>query len=201
MDQTAQELAKYPIDRLERTPSDTRILVGLGGVPGLATLIVTHFTSEQSRAYGSTAVAVSIDGWLLTLGQLDSLPDPQHARKNRGVHWTFDALGMHPSSNPFSQVTVLTAPGCYHSVPDPIKDSLAVQPTDRIVNLEGIYAFFTLEPWIQAGEVLDERWLIDEDPDEAKRRVIQRNFETGVTNLEEATRSNSTRLVRTSSLL
>ncbi|TDL22326.1 P-loop containing nucleoside triphosphate hydrolase protein [Rickenella mellea] len=214
MDQTALELARYLIDRLERTPSDTRILVGLGGVPGsgkstLATLIVTHankllhLTSEQSKAYGATAVTVTIDGWLLTLAQLDSLPDPQHARKNRGSHWTFDALGYasfvatlrhslshskDPSSNEFSQVPVLTAPVCYHTIPDPIKDGLTVQPTDRIVILEGLYPFFTLEPWIQAGEVLDERWLIDVDPDEATRRIIQRNFENGITNLEEATR-------------
>ncbi|TDL22360.1 P-loop containing nucleoside triphosphate hydrolase protein [Rickenella mellea] len=221
MDQTALELAGYLIERLERTPSDARILVGLAGVPAggkstLAGLIVTHankllqqpqFLGEESKAYGATAVAVGIDGWHLTRAQLDSLPDPQRAHKCRGSHWTFDALGyasfvatlrapLPPPKAASSEsqesaklpLPVLTAPAWDHSVKDPIKDGITVRPTDRIVILEGLYAFFTMEPWVQAGEVLNERWLIDVDPDEATRRIILRHFKTGITqSIEEAT--------------
>ena len=53
--------------------------------------------------------------------------------------------------------------------------------------IEGLYVFLSIKPWSEGGLLLDERWLIQVDPVEAKRRLVKRHVLTGVAkDLKEA---------------
>ena len=46
--------------------------------------------------------------------------------------------------------------------------------------IEGLYTFLAIEPWSEGGLLLDERWFIQVDPVEARRRFVKRQVLTGV---------------------
>jgi pantothenate kinase len=158
-------------------------------------------------------VLVGLDGWHLTRAQLDAMPDPVEARARRGAHWTFDGEGYvacirelrkdvarphatvraswHQDSDdvPGGSGAIVRIPTFDHAVKDPVPDAVAIYPRHRIVVIEGLYSFLDIEPWRDAGEMLDERWLIRVDESTARTRLIKRHVLTGVTeNLEEATK-------------
>lgn len=168
------------------------------------------FSGEHSRA-----ILVGLDGWHLTRAQLDALPDPELAHDRRGVHWTFDGAGYASFvkalreplaqskfgsgingtvNEPLSEAAVfgnehisIFAPSFDHALKDPSPDSVQITPFHRIILIEGLYSFLSIDPWRQAGEMLDERWFIEIDFEEATRRLVKRHVLTGVAkDLEEA---------------
>jgi pantothenate kinase len=161
-----------------------------------------------SNTSGAHAVLVGLDGWHLSRSALDMMPDPALAHAKRGAHWTFDADGYvrfvarlredvarahatvraswHADDAGGSTALIL-APSFDHAAKDPVADAVVIGPHHRIVVIEGLYAFLGIEPWKQAGEMLDERWFVDLAEDEARRRLVQRHVLTGVTkDLKEA---------------
>jgi pantothenate kinase len=49
-----------------------------------------------------------------------------------------------------------------------------------VVLIEGLYAFLNTEPWREASELLDRRWFVDVDFEEAKARLVKRHVVSGV---------------------
>lgn len=214
MESIAQDLAECVVDRLSHIPSNSRLLVGIAGIPasGKSTLavLVTSKTNQllamddlhrQSVAIStpssnplgkSRAVLVGLDGWHLTRAQLDSLPDPVLAHNRRGSHWTFDGHGyvsfVRSLREPVSPgAPEITAPAFDHAVKDPIPHAVIILPEHRIVIIEGLYTFLSLPPWAEAGKLLDERWLIELDQTAASNRIVKRHVVSGVArDLEEA---------------
>lgn len=147
------------------------------------------------------AILVGLDGWHLSRAQLDLMPDPQTAHARRGAHWTFDGRNYvsfirHLRSGPGitdttstdpSRVTtdIITAPSFDHALKDPTYDAISIHPYHRIVIIEGLYTFLNLDPWSEAAYMLDERWFIEVDKVEARRRLVQRHVITGITSTEE----------------
>jgi hypothetical protein len=69
---------------------------------------------------------------------------------------------------------------------DPVANGLIIEPRHRIILIEGIYTLLSIEPWNEAGLLLDERWFLHVDPVEAQRRLALRHVKTGITRtLEE----------------
>lgn len=186
----------------ERTPPDTRLLVGVSGIPAsgkscLARIVVEKcnrmLTGDTKEPNCSPAVAILIglDGWHLTRAQLDAMPDPKLAHDHRGAHWTFDANGfasfVEAIRKPLSIGGSVKAPTFDHAKKDPEFDAVEVLPHHTIVVIEGLYTFLSIGTWKAAGEALDERWFIDLGVEEAKRRLVARHVHTGVAkNMEEA---------------
>lgn len=129
-----------------------------------------------------TAILVGLDGWHLTRAQLDAMPDPKLARDFRGAHWTFDgesyASFIRSLRDP--SVPTVTAPSFDHAVKDPVPHDVTIEKRHQVIVIEGLYAFLKIEPWIHAGELLDERWFVDVDMEEAKRRLVKRHIVSGV---------------------
>ncbi|TFL06667.1 P-loop containing nucleoside triphosphate hydrolase protein [Pterulicium gracile] len=191
MDSVARTLALELVNRLEGSSPDSRILVAIAGLPasGKTTLCISllHHTNAilTERNLSEQAIVVGQDGWHLSRAQLAALPDPQLATERRGIHWTFDA----PSYLSFLQSLRLplspdaqriTAPAFDHAVKDPSYDALTILPAHRIVIIEGLYVFLNLEIWKDAAVLMDERWLLSVDNDEARRRLIKRHVVTGI---------------------
>jgi pantothenate kinase len=140
------------------------------------------------------AILVGLDGWHLTRAQLDAMPDPRLAHDRRGSHWTFDAHGyvsfvrkLREPVSPSATTTTITAPSFDHAVKDPSPHAVTILPEHRIVIIEGLYTFLSIPPWLEAGKLLDERWLVELDTAIASDRLVKRHVTSGVAkDLEEA---------------
>jgi len=186
MDEQALVLAQFLVTKLQ-TSNSSRLLVGIAGIPasGKSTLALaltshTNFLLQNQSA----AILVGLDGWHLTRTQLDHFPDPKLAHDRRGIHWTFDGPGylsfLRSLRVPSPDTTVLTAPSFDHALKDPSPNAVAIHPYHRIVIIEGLYTFLAMEPWDEAGRILDERWWVNCDEGEARRRLVKRHVVTGV---------------------
>jgi len=192
-------------------------LVGIAGIPAsgkstLAVLVVNRINQllDESRRQSASeltsapslttsfesarAVLVGLDGWHLTRAQLDAMPDPKLAHDRRGSHWTFDAHGyvsfirkLREPVLPGATTTAITAPSFDHAVKDPRPHAVTILPEHRIVIIEGLYTFLSIPPWVEAGKLLDERWLVELDLTVASDRLVKRHVTSGVAkDLEEA---------------
>ncbi|KAF8060818.1 P-loop containing nucleoside triphosphate hydrolase protein [Lyophyllum atratum] len=201
MDQEALDLAHFLVNKmatkaLTRIPPSSRLLVGISGIPAsgkstFALLVTSHTNELLASAAGPASDAnararlVSLDGWHLSRAQLDEFPDPKLAHDRRGIHWTFDGPGyatfVASLREPLTTETpIITAPSFDHALKDPVYDDVSIGPCDRIVIIEGLYPFLSISPWNEAGILLDERWYIHVDIDEAQQRLVKRHLVTGV---------------------
>ncbi|KAF8174744.1 P-loop containing nucleoside triphosphate hydrolase protein [Pholiota molesta] len=197
MDAEIEELALHLVHKLDHTPPPTRIIVGIAGIPASGKSTFAHILAERINALldarlavphpdrdHDQAILVGLDGWHLTRAQLDVFPDPKAAHDRRGSHWTFDGAGyvkflrqLRETANPS---TVLTAPSFDHALKDPTPDAVTIHPYHRIVLIEGLYMFLAIHPWSDGGFLLDERWFVEIDLAEARRRLVDRHLVTGV---------------------
>lgn len=174
-----------------RIAGDARLLVGICGIPAsgkstLAALLVRRVAELLSPA--AECVLVGLDGWHLTRADLDAMDNPQLAHDRRGIHWTFDAHGyvsfVKQLRTPISRLSPdapdITAPSFDHALKDPSPHAIRITPQHRIVIIEGLYTFLSIEPWCEGGSLLDERWYIELDPSEAAKRLVKRHVATGV---------------------
>ena len=151
----------------------------LSHVPALPS---TEYAPIISGEATPEAIVVTLDGWHLTRAQLDAMPDPKLAHDRRGSHWTFDSERYVAFVRSLKQASmrVITAPSFDHALKDPAPDTVSIHSFHRIVIIEGLYTFLSIDPWKEAGELLDGRWLIQIDFEEAKRRLVKRHVLTGV---------------------
>ncbi|KAF8191440.1 P-loop containing nucleoside triphosphate hydrolase protein [Mycena galopus ATCC 62051] len=211
MDQIALELANFLVNRLRQTPPACRLIVGLAGSPAAGKSSFCHRLLRNINAVLETdegasaptiqtdsAILVGLDGWHLTRAELSAFPDPKLAHERRGIHWTFDGKGYVefvralrlalPSPESHSDIKPITAPAFSHALKDPTPDAISVYPHHRLILIEGLYTFLSIEPWAEASELLDERWFLHVDETEACRRLIKRHVETGICPNEEEAR-------------
>jgi pantothenate kinase len=66
-----------------------------------------------------------------------------------------------------------------------VENDIIIEPSHRIVVLEGNYIHLTVPPWDAATSLLDERWFITVEKDVARGRVIQRHLVAGIADTEE----------------
>jgi len=168
------------------------------GAAGLSSIELDKaVTTQDIQAIGGVqhprAILVGLDGWHFTRAQLDVFPDPQTAHDRRGSHWTFDGPGYVSFIRALRDTTIsskgsiITAPSFDHALKDPTPDAVSIYPYHRIVIIEGLYTFLSIEPWSEGGLLLDERWFVQVDPIDARRRLVKRHVLTGVAkDLKEA---------------
>ncbi|GJE89186.1 P-loop containing nucleoside triphosphate hydrolase protein [Phanerochaete sordida] len=205
MDQIASDLADFLVTRFATIPATHRLIVGIAGVPAsgkstLAQMLVDHTNALLSGTPDEgAAILVGLDGWHLTRAQLDQFPDAKLAHDRRGAHWTFDGQSyvefvreLRVPLNTLAaaaggQEAVIYAPSFSHELKDPAPRAVAIHPKHRIVIIEGLYTFLGIEPWVEAAQLLDERWWVGISEEEAKERLVKRHVISGVAkDLEEA---------------
>ncbi|ORY34062.1 P-loop containing nucleoside triphosphate hydrolase protein [Naematelia encephala] len=137
-------------------------------------------------------VCVGLDGWHYPREELDTFEDPVDAHWRRGAAFTFNL----PSYLTFIQQLRLPLIPCPpigipyptfdHALKDPRPSPTPITPRHRIIIIEGLYTLLSKDGWRQCAEMMDLRIFVDVDPEEARQRVIRRNFEAGIVdNLEK----------------
>ncbi|KAJ3868051.1 P-loop containing nucleoside triphosphate hydrolase protein [Lentinula novae-zelandiae] len=193
MDAKARQLGLELVELLAKKPVSSRLLVGIYGIPAsgkstFADLLYKYTDSllQNDPQNSIRAILVSLDGWHLTRAQLDQFPDPKLARNRRGSHWTFDG----PSYLQFVQKLreevlpetkrIITAPSFDHAIKDPTPHAVQIHPQHRIVIIEGLYTALDVDSWREAALLLDERWYLELDFEEAQKRLVKRHLVSGV---------------------
>lgn len=160
--------------------------MGIAGIPASGKSTLADLVVKETNALLPTelrAVLVGLDGWHLTRAQLDAMPNAQEAHDRRGIHWTFDGSAYVDFIRALKRLDnniVITAPSFDHALKDPTPDAVSIHPYHRIVVIEGLYTLLSKDPWREGGEMLDERWFLKVDIDEAQRRLVKRHVLTGV---------------------
>ncbi|CAO1615849.1 unnamed protein product [Sympodiomycopsis kandeliae] len=202
MDEIADTLANDVVAGFDQLQHAQRYLVGISGIPGSGkSTIAKHVCDAVNRklrqrqegsgsvsdAWQNVALIVGMDGWHYPRSTLETFPDPKEARDRRGAAFTFDALSFADfvaqlKSNPFETVR---APSFSHSEKDPVADDIAVEPSHRIIFVEGLYCNCNDGHWAKGAQALDERWVVEVSKEIARERLRVRHVQTGVAKDEQ----------------
>ncbi|KAK5663037.1 hypothetical protein OQA88_6452 [Cercophora sp. LCS_1] len=135
-----------------------------------------------------------MDGYHFTRAQLDQFPDPATAHARRGAEFTFDGKAylqlVQALREPLTQASqTIWAPSFDHAVKDPKENDIAIEPTHRIIVMEGNYVLLDKAPWSDAAALMDLCWFVSVEPSVARIRLAKRHVAAGiVSNLEEGDR-------------
>ena len=125
-------------------------------------------------------VALGMDGFHLSRATLAGFPDPVAALARRGAPWTFDPLALARAlrtlrgSDPAEAPSTVYWPGFEHGVGDPVPNAIPVDPSVRLVLVEGLYLLHRDHGWALEG-LMDECWFLDVDQDLALQRLAARH--------------------------
>ena len=120
-------------------------------------------------------MALGMDGFHLTKAQLAQFPDPVAALTRRGSPWTFDPLALGERLKALRGGAPVFWPGFEHGVGDPMPDAVRVEPSTRLVLVEGLYLLHKGHGWNLANQ-FDERWFLDVPMDVAMNRLVARHM-------------------------
>lgn len=155
-----------------------RVLIALAGLPGSGKSTVAASLANAVNAEAGEAVmmALGMDGFHFSKAQLSHFPDPVETLKRRGAPWTFDAEALAQRLLDLRQrETSVLWPDFEHGVGDPLADAITVQPSTRIVLIEGLYLLHDDHGW-KCAHLFDECWFLDVGMDVAMDRLIQRHM-------------------------
>jgi pantothenate kinase len=127
---------------------------------------------------------------------LDEFDDPEEAHARRGAPHTFNVakyvtLVKSLKDHPYE---LLHAPSFDHGVKgplaslvsntDPVEDAILILPEHKIILVEGNYVLLTVPRWDEATSLLDEKWFVKVNYEDARSRVVRRHLQAGIASTE-----------------
>ncbi|KAK4199351.1 P-loop containing nucleoside triphosphate hydrolase protein [Triangularia verruculosa] len=186
MEESLAQIVALARSKLEQTPLDRRLLIGISGPPGSGkTTLSTILTTTLNTHLPNQAIFLPLDGYHFSRAQLDAFPDPSHAHKYRGSEPTFDGPAF------LSLVTALTkpvtpttptiyAPSFDHALKDPVENAIGILPTHRIVVIEGNYIMLNKSPWSSVPPLLDVKVFVAAPEQILRQRLAKRHLAAGL---------------------
>ncbi|MEI5584819.1 MULTISPECIES: nucleoside/nucleotide kinase family protein [unclassified Agromyces] len=167
-------------DALAAASAD-RVLIGIAGSPGAGkSTLADALVAELNAADGAgAAVHLPMDGFHLANATLDRLG----LRGRKGAIETFDGWGF---ACLLARVRaeadhVVYAPSFERDVDEPVAAEIAIEPSARIVIVEGNYLLVDAEPWDRVTDLLDESWFLEATESERVDRLVARHTAFGRT--------------------
>ncbi|PKS07822.1 hypothetical protein jhhlp_006430 [Lomentospora prolificans] len=192
MEEQVSRLVDKAWGKLQTTPENQRLLIGIAGIPGSGkTTLASLLTARLNAKSPSSTVYIPMDGYHFTRAHLSSMPDPVTAHARRGAAFTFDALAflalVRALREPITpESTPVYAPSFDHAVKDPKADDIEILPSHCAVVVEGNYLALDEDVWRDAAHLFDELWFVEVDFEVAKRRLIKRHIAAGIAEDEAA---------------
>ena len=163
-----------------------RVLVGISGICGSGKSSVAERLQATLVDRGISTMIVPMDGYHYPKSHLAAMENPDTAFQRRGAHWTFDAEAFCSLIGSLRKCESATfANGWSHSLGDPVVNGIRIEPTVKVVLIEGLYLCLNLEPWKRLD--FDLIVWVDLPLDTAMKRLAKRHIETGLSsNLQDA---------------
>ncbi len=161
-------------------PGAARALLGIAGSPGSGkTTLARALVDRINRARPGFAACVPMDGFHLANSTLARLG----LRDRKGAIETFDGWGFLSLLDRLRAETghVVYAPGFDRSVDEGVVGAIPVDPSARLVVVEGNYLLVDRDPWSGVRSRLDAAWFCATPEHERERRLIARHVRYGRT--------------------
>lgn len=172
---------------LARSAQQARVLVGIAGPPGAGKSTVAS-SIHQDIASETHSVVVPMDGYHLDNAELDRLG----LRHRKGAPDTFDADGfVHMITRIRHTTDRVPVPGFDRSADCVVPNMICVEPSHRIVLIEGNYLLLTEAPWLALAPLFDITVFLNPGMDLLEERLVQRWLDNGHTPAEARTRAMS----------
>ena len=156
-----------------------RAILAIAGSPGAGktTLARALVARVDALAGAGTAAYVPMDGFHLANATLDRLG--RHDRK--GAIDTFDGWGVLALVRRIRAETehAVYAPSFDRAVDEGVAGAIAVEPSARLVVVEGNYLLVDEDPWALLSAELDEAWFCATPGDERFARLVGRHTAGG----------------------
>lgn len=161
-------------------PGEGRIVIGIAGCPGAGkTTLAMQVAVTINEMLGSEdcAVHLPLDGYHLANATLDTLG----RRDRKGAIDTFDGWGFVALLRRLRSENDHTvyAPSFDRHVDEGIAAEIAVEPSARVVLVEGNYLLAEEEPWVQIAPLLEESWFCETNEALRLRRLVDRHERHG----------------------
>ena len=156
-----------------RSAGGGRVLAGIAGEPGAGK---STLAAAVADALGPDAVVLPMDGFHLPQARLVEL-----GRRDRmGAPDTFDLPGfVRVLTAVRTDAGAVDAPGFDREVEEPVPGAIRIEPTHRIVVIEGNYLLHDADGWEAVAGLLDVTALIRIDPRIRQQRLIDRHVAYG----------------------
>ncbi|CAH6721689.1 hypothetical protein CLIB1444_07S00188 [[Candida] jaroonii] len=189
---TVEEYSSDDIDNLVnkiiiQSTKQNRIIIAISGVPGSGKTTVT------SKIYDKLSKSVSVkilqqDGFHYYLKELHQMPNVEEALERRGAPFTFNVDKLLSVVKAVKQGDRVSLPTFDHKLKDPVEDQVTIGD-EKVIILEGNYFNLNLPKWKDINSYIDENWFVSTTVSVAKKRLIQRHLDAGISrNVEEATK-------------
>ncbi len=177
----AAKVEELVVTILSRASSADRFLLGLAGTPGSGKSTLAAYLRWRLEL----APIVEMDGFHLSNAELE-LAGMLH---RKGAIETFDGhglLGLLRRLRCQREDESILAPRFDRSSDSCIPEAVPIEPSDRIVIIEGNYLLSTVAPWTSIRQVMDLCVFLEVDPATRRQRLIRRHMSFGRSNAEAA---------------
>lgn len=133
-------------------------MIGISGIPASGKTTFAHLLVQHLNIESPIAICIGLDGWHIPRSKLT----PEGVRY-RGADWTFDSNSYTSFLKSLldDKVNAVYAPSFHHEKKDPVENDIPIEPSHKIIVIEGLYVFLGTDEWKEAAGLLDERWLIE----------------------------------------